>query len=292
MHESSSGSTEKPLWTGTQVAKRELRESGIRPLRRRGQNFLVSARTAAAIVDACELNPGDIVVEIGAGLGALTVPLAWTGSTIHAVELDRGLAAILARKVAGKQNVQVLNKDFLRFDLGEYAVPGERLVIVGNLPYYASTEIILRLVRNRAYISRAIITVQREYAERLRAKPGSKHYGSLTVLVSLHADVRKLLNIPPQAFYPKPNVGSQALVVSFLKRPRIALHDEAAFETMVRGLFSERRKTILNRLSKVSGVSKNTVEGILNECGIPVDTRPEQLSLESFAELYGHIADE
>ena len=291
MRERSSGSTETPLWTGTQVAKRELRESGIRPLKRRGQHFLVSARTATAIVDACELRAGDSVVEIGAGLGALTVPLAWTGATIYAVELDRGLAAILARKASGKQNVQVLNKDFLELDFGEYAAPGEELVIIGNLPYYASTEIILRLVHERAYISRAVITVQREYAERLRAKPGGKHYGSLTVLVSLYADVRKLLNIPPQAFYPKPKVGSQALVVSFLKRPRIALHDEAAFETMVRGLFSERRKTILNRLSKVTGVSKDAVEGILNRCGIPFETRPEQLSLESFAELYGHIAD-
>jgi len=289
MPEDCSGSVERKLWTGTRIVKRELRELGARPVKRRGQHFLVSARTAKRIVDACRIGKGDTVIEVGSGLGALTIPLSWTGAKVIAVEMDRTLAGALESKLAGSGNVKVLALDFLDWDPTSLPDSARPMVIVGNLPYYASTDIVLKILSMRRLFSRAVLTLQREYAERLCAGPGSRHYGSLSVLVSLHAAVRTLFSLHPRAFYPVPKVGSRVVVLSIRSSSGHDSAEEQRIERVVRIAFSERRKTILNSLSKGFACPKDELRKSISACGVSPEARPEELSLEDFALLSGSV---
>jgi 16S rRNA (adenine1518-N6/adenine1519-N6)-dimethyltransferase len=266
---------------------------GRRPRRRFGQHFLAPA-WGAKVVAAIAPAPGDVFLEIGAGTGALTLPLAATGAPVLAVEIDRDLVAELAPRLPA--NVTLAGGDFLKLDVlpilsglgpqgppDEGAAPPRRIRVVGNLPYNISTPIVFKLIdlaRRSPLLSDATVMVQREVAERLAARPGTKDYGVLTVLTQLHALVRPLVELPPGAFVPRPRVSSTLVRLAF-GPPTARVTDEALFERLVRVLFGERRKMLQNSIKRFD----RTGPAVLALSRLDGRRRPETLQVVEIARL-------
>jgi len=266
-----------------------------RPRKRFGQHFLAPA-WAAKVVAAIAPQPADVFLEIGPGTGAITRPLAATGVPILAVEIDRDLAAALAREVPA--NVTLMTGDILRTDVTPFLaglVPlrppdqhqqpsgPRRFRIVGNLPYNLSTPILFHLLelhRRHALFADATIMLQREVADRLSARPGTKDYGALTILTRVHATVERLLDLPPGAFRPAPKVRSSIVRVTF-GAASVRLPDEPLFERLVKTLFSHRRKTLSNAIKPFDP----TAPAVLALSGIDGQRRPETLQVTEIARL-------
>jgi len=260
----------------------------MRALKRYGQHFLESA-WADKLIGAIDPRPDDRFVEIGPGPGALTARLAPRVAHLTAVEVDREMVAALAPKLPG--NVSLVHGDFLEFDLSS-AGPGP-LRIAGNLPYNVSSPIIFTLIEaHRAHATDAArpalldatLMVQREVAERMEAGPGGGDYGVLAVLVQLHADVRRVLSLPPGAFRPPPKVHSAVVSLRF-REPRVAVRDDGAFTAMVRSMFTQRRKTLSNALKPHAASRGVRAADALAGAGIDPKRRPETLQLEEMARL-------
>jgi 16S rRNA (adenine1518-N6/adenine1519-N6)-dimethyltransferase len=270
-----------------------------RPRRRFGQHFLATA-WAGKLVAAIGPEPGDVFVEIGPGTGALTFPLAATGVPILAVEVDRDLAASLASRVPS--HVTIVTGDFLTTDLASLlgglapqrppdalrAAPGaRRFRLAGNLPFNLSSPMLDRIIqwqRRGQLFSDATVMLQREVADRLVARAGTKAYGALTVLVRRHATVERVLELPPGAFSPRPKVSSTVVRLRFGSPPGPAL-DEVAFERLVKALFSQRRKTLSNALKRFDPRGP----AVLAQSGFDPLRRPETLQvpeIERLAELF------
>ena len=270
--------------------------SGVhRPRKRFGQHFLAAA-WAQKVVDAISPAPGDVFLEIGPGRGALTLPLAASGAPILAVEIDRDLVATLSGRVP--PNVTLMSGDFLDVDVLPFmsgldaqrpagwsgpAAPARRRRIVGNLPYGVSSPILFKLVdiyRRHGFFADATVMLQREVADRLLASPGSKDYGVLTVLATMHARVTRLLDLPPGAFSPPPKVRSSVVRLAF--GPAAArVSDEARFEHVVKTMFMQRRKTLANALKPIHAEAGR----ILTEAGFDGRRRPETLQVTEIARL-------
>jgi 16S rRNA (adenine1518-N6/adenine1519-N6)-dimethyltransferase len=274
-------------------------EQRHRPRKRFGQHFLESA-WAAKVVAAIDPAPGDVFLEIGPGKGALTFPLAKSGAPILTVEIDRDLVADLARRVP--PNVTVIGGDVLQTDvvpfltgLGAQATAGQhgspvarRFRVVGNLPYNLSTPILFRLIalqQRHELFTDATIMLQREVADRLVAPPGRKAYGVLTVLVRLHANVTRLVDLPPGAFRPAPKVRSSVVRLGF-GPSEVRVADPVLFETVVKRIFGQRRKTLSNSLK---GLVPRP-ESVLEAAGIVARRRPETLDLTELARLTEAVA--
>ncbi len=261
-----------------------LAERGLRPLKRLGQHFLVDAGVARDVVAAAEIGGTEAVLEIGAGLGALTELLAERARRVVAVEVDWGLAGVL-RDLADSCRVEVIQGDFLELDLQVVCGTDGPWKIVGNLPYCITTPILESIFANASLFALAVVTVQAEVAERLLARPGGKDYGALTLFAAFHAEVEVVRNVPSEAFYPQPGVASSVLRL----RPRAAAADVSpeAFEAVARGAFAQRRKTIVNSLvgSARLALSRTAIEAALREAGIRPDRRGETLALDEFCAL-------
>ena len=268
-----------------------------RPRKRFGQHFL-QAPWATKVVAAIAPAPGDVFLEIGPGPGALTFPLAASGSPILAVEIDRDLVADLARRVP--PNVTVVSGDVLKTDvipyltgLGSPASSGgaprqPRYRAVGNLPYNLSTPILFRLIelqQRHNLFADATIMLQREVADRLVSPPGRKAYGVLTILVGLHATATRLLDLPPGAFRPAPKVRSAVVRLTF-GAPAVRVADPHLFEKVVKGIFGQRRKTLSNSLKGLV----RAPEAVLAAAGIQSRRRPETLDLAELARLTEAVA--
>lgn len=267
-----------------------------RPRKRFGQHFL-SGAWAEKVLRVIAPAPGDVFLEIGPGTGALTQPLAATGAPVLAVEIDRDLARALASHVP--RNVTVLTGDFLKLEVlpflrglepqkpprAEEPVQMQRRYrAVGNLPYNLSTPILFRLIelhRNQPLLTDATIMLQREVADRLVAKPGTKAYGVLTITVQLHASIDRLLNLPPGAFQPAPKVHSTLVRLTFYDSPPVRIVDEPLFTKLVRALFSQRRKTLNNALRRFGRDAHLAVA----MAGFDGQRRPETLSIAEIARL-------
>mgnify|MGYP006291437047 CR=1 FL=1 len=260
-----------------------------RPRKRLGQHFLVDPRVVRALLERSGLGTGDRVLEIGPGQGALTFPLSRKVTRVLAVEKDRELAEWLRQelKARGLDNVTVLSEDILRFDfdLLERFSPGGGQVL-GNLPYNVSTPVLERLILNRARISRAVLMFQKEVADRLTASPGGRTYGALTVLVGVHARVRRILRVGKDAFRPKPKVESAVVELDFALPHPDRPEDETWFRRVVKGAFAHRRKTLQNALSASFPVlGRDEVRRALTDSGIEPDRRAETLDIEAFIRL-------
>ncbi len=263
-----------------------LAARGLSPRRRFGQNFLVREDLCERIVELCHLREDDVAVEIGPGAGAITLRIAQKVRKLVAVEFDTGLAALLREEHAEHPRLEVVEGDFLDFDLAALAAREgvERLVVVGNIPYNVTTPILERLFAQRAVVRSAVLLVQKEYAERLAAAAGTPEYGSLTLFARYHALMEPLMTIRAAAFWPRPDVDSM-LVRFFLREQPPVDAPEALLFRLIRGSFQMRRKMLANTIEESLGISKELVESLCRQAGIDMRRRGETLTLDEFARL-------
>ncbi len=266
-----------------------LRRLGLKPRKSWGQHFLLSPHQARRIAAALELTGREPVVEVGAGLGALTVFLAPAAALVVALEMDPHLARFLQEELFPPPTpVQVRCQDVLQFDfLKLRREVGRDLVVAGNLPYQITSPLLFKLVDEQAAISRAVFMVQKEVGDRLLASPGSKDYGVLTVLLQYHFRLRRLFSLGPGNFFPPPKVASVVLGLT-PAAPALPAGEEAGLRRLVKAAFAARRKTLRHNLvaqAPAFGLSREGMAGALAEAGIDPGRRGETLSLAEFVAL-------
>lgn len=248
-----------------------------------GQHFLRDPGIARAIVDLVAPTPGDLVVEIGPGEGALTSVLVRRAGRVIALEVDR---ALIQRLRAACPTAEVVEADARTWDYRALVRPaGGRVLVAGNLPYSVGKPILMALVDARTAIDEMALMLQREVAERVAARPGGKTYGSLSVLTQLYCDVRVALRVPPGAFRPPPKVESAVLHVRVLGAPRVSLADERRFRAVVRAAFGQRRKMLANALAAGLGLPLEVVRREATRAGVDPGRRAETLTISEFAEV-------
>ena len=247
-----------------------------RARKRFGQHFLTATNVVSDIIASVAASRDDTVVEIGPGLGALTIPLAATGAELHAIEFDRDLAAPLRQRFAGVGNVSIHEGDALTFD---YASLGNDLRIVSNLPYNISTPVLFRLIEFRSHIRDLHLMLQKEVVDRMAASPGSKSFGRLSIMLGCHMQVQTLFDVAPEAFSPPPKVKSAVVALRPLPESRYRIADPRTLSALVSRAFSQRRKTVRNALKTVVN------EEQLRSAGIDPSARPEQIPIDNWVQL-------
>lgn len=247
-----------------------------------GQHFLTDRRILGRIADALQLQGHETVLEIGPGRGALTDILAARAGRLIAIEYDRALAAMLRERYARHGNVLIAEADVLEVSLGELAAGP--YVLVGNVPYYITTPILFHaLAPPRA--DRAVYLVQREVAQRLVARPGTKEYGALTVNVTAVARAEMLFGVPAGAFAPPPKVDSAVVRITPLATPPVAADEEQRFRVLVQSAFGMRRKQMRRVVRSLYSIDAEQADQLLAQAGIEPEVRPETLSVEQFVGL-------
>jgi len=258
--------------------------SETKPKKSLGQNFLVNEDAALRIVEQLNLLPSDTVLEIGAGKGALTKHLLGKCKEVIAVEIDQRMCQYLKKKFSGYTNLQIVREDILRLNLRRYSQKGT-IKVVGNIPYHLTAPIISRLIDNKESICLAILTVQKEVAERICAKPDTKDWSLLSILAQLHADVKFLFVLKPGWFYPPPKVRSAVVELSFLSNPRVKIENTEHFFGIARLMFQQKRKMIINSLASGLGLPKAETKEKLEKEKIDYSLRPQSLDLEKLAAI-------
>jgi len=261
----------------------------LRPKKRLGQSFLSDPSTAKSIAARARLSPQDVVLEIGAGLGALTIPLAQTVKKIYAVEKDHQLIDLLKTEllIHNISNCEIIAGDILQIDLCRFTASADRkITVIGNLPYNISSQILVRLIQSRHDFNRAIFMFQKELAQRIAARPGGKEYGRITAMLRYCAEIRTLLNIKANAFYPQPKVDSAVIEIKFTPTTGYDPHDEAMLFAVIRAAFGNRRKTLKNALAASElPVDSQTALQALSSAGINHSRRAETLEPGEFVSL-------
>lgn len=259
-----------------------------------GQNFLIDTPAAGRIVSALGDLAGRTVVEIGPGRGAITRALAARAGHVLAVELDRELALRL-RETYPADRVTVVEQDVLKFDFAAAAsrtgAPAGRLRVAGNLPYYITSPILLKLASSHAVLDLAVLMVQREVADRVVAEPGCRDYGLLSVTVQMYGFVERLFTLPPSAFSPPPEVHSTVFRWRFAPRFAELGVEEAGFLRFLRSAFAQKRKTLANNL-RAAGIPSETAAAALATAAASPHSRAESLSLEAFAAMWRFLHTE
>lgn len=258
---------------------RLLSEHGLSPSRALGQNFVGDPNTVRRIARLADVGPGDLVVEIGPGLGSLTLALVETGATVEAIEVDRHLLAPL-REVVGSHGVVVHHADALTADYGSI-LHGRTAVVVANLPYNVATPLVIHLLEWVPFIERMLVMVQKEVGERFAAPPGTEAFGAVSLRIGYFAEAKVVGKVGPNVFVPKPKVDSA--LVEIRRRPSVAISpdvvSEAALFEVIRMSFAQRRKMLRRSLAGWAS------DGVFERAGIDATRRPEELSLEEFAAL-------
>jgi 16S rRNA (adenine1518-N6/adenine1519-N6)-dimethyltransferase len=256
-----------------------LKDHGLKPSRALGQNFVVDPNTVRRIARLANVGPSDQVLEIGAGLGSLTLALVETGATVLAMEIDRYLLAPL-HSVVDDKGVVVHHANALEADYATI-LDGRETVVVANLPYNVATPLVLHLLETQPLITRMLVMVQKEVGERLAAYAGDEAYGAVSLRVQYYADAKVVGKVSPSVFVPKPNVDS--VLVSLVRRASVrvdpALVSEDELFGVIRTAFGQRRKMLRRSLAEW------TSEGVFERAGVAETRRPEELTLEEFAAL-------
>ena len=257
-----------------------------------GQNFLVDPGAARRIVDALGDISHSVVVEIGPGRGALTKALAESADRLVAVEFDRVLAEQLRRDFKGEASVEIVQANFLDISLPELlnadsSTSSRRAKVVGNIPYYITSDILLRLFEQHESVDTIVVMVQREVADRLVAEPGSRDYGLLTVTGRLFADAQRLFTLPPSAFRPSPKVHSSVLRLRIAPKAAALGVDSQEFLSFCKLAFAKKRKTLFNNLR--GKFSADEIRNVLRSANVPAEVRAEALSEKLLAEIYRQL---
>ena len=255
-----------------------------------GQNFLIDTHVLDKIIVEAGITKEDMVLEIGPGIGTMTQYLCENAGEVTAVEIDEALIPILKETLSGYSNVSILNEDILKVDINRLVQEknnGKPIKVVANLPYYITTPIIMGLFESKVPLESITIMVQKEVADRMKAGPGTKDYGALSLAVQYYAKPEIVAIVPPNCFMPRPNVSSAVIRLSCYQTPPIAVDNEELLFKIIRASFNQRRKTMMNSLNNASGISytKEQIGAALAKTGQKENVRGEELTLEQFAKL-------
>lgn len=255
-----------------------------------GQNFLVDESVPRDIVAGAEVCAEDFVIEIGPGVGTLTAQLLNTAKRVTAIELDDTLIPILNEELGSHSKFQLIHNDALKVDFNEVIGDEKSVKLVANLPYYVTTPIIVKLLKENYNFKSLTIMIQKEVAERMNAEPNCKDYGALSLLVQYYCNTSIVRKVPPQCFMPRPKVDSIVIRLDRLDRPRVEVKDEKLLFEIIRGSFNMRRKTLWNGV-KCIGLPKEKLEQAFENSGVDPKRRGETLTLEEFAALADAMYD-
>ncbi|SEN82549.1 16S rRNA (adenine1518-N6/adenine1519-N6)-dimethyltransferase [Mesobacillus persicus] len=257
-----------------------------------GQNFLIDTNILNRIVDHANITEASAAIEVGPGIGALTEQLAKRSKQVMAFEIDQRLLPILEDTLSPYDNVKVIHQDILKADVQKYIdeeLAGiEDIMVVANLPYYVTTPILMKLLEERLPIRGIVGMLQKEVADRISARPGTKEYGSLSIAIQYYTKAETVMIVPKTVFIPQPNVDSAVIRLTILDEPPVKVIDEDFFFQVTRASFAQRRKTILNNLTSQlpDGKQKKAeIQSALSEAGIEESRRGETLSIEEFGRL-------
>ena len=271
-----------------------IKKYGFTFQKRFGQNFLTDEHVLDKIIDASLVGKKDGVIEIGPGIGTMTGRLCERAAKVVAIEIDKELIPILNDTLSGYDNVKIINADVMKTDLAgliEEEFAQMNVKVVANLPYYITTPIVMELLEQRLPIDSVTIMVQKEVADRMRAVPGTKDYGALSLAVQYYSDTYIAANVPPNCFMPRPKVGSSVIRLDIFKNPGVETKDEKLMFELIRAAFNQRRKTLVNAVANYSGLSfsKEEIADVLESLGLSVTIRGEALDLRCFAKLADHL---
>lgn len=258
--------------------------------KRFGQNFLIDTHVLEKIIREAHITKDDVVLEIGPGIGTMTQYLCESASKVFAVEIDNTLIPILNDTLSEYDNVTIINEDILKVNINKLVEEecGNRPIkVVANLPYYITTPIIMSLFENDVNIDNITVMIQKEVAERIVSKPGTKDYGALTLAVNFYSTPEIVANVPPNCFMPRPNVSSAVIRMTKDVEPKVKVADKELLFKLIKASFLQRRKTLVNGIgnSKELNITKDRVAEALKEMGLDENIRGERLSLSEFGEL-------
>lgn len=254
-----------------------------------GQNFLVDERVLDKIIASAEITDEDIVLEVGPGIGTLTQALAKKAKKVIAVEIDKTLIPILQELLSEYNNIQIINEDILKVDIAQLVKEngGKPLKVVANLPYYITTPIIMNMLEKKLPVESITVMIQKEVAMRMQAKPGSKDYGALSLVVQYYCQPYLVANVPQNCFMPRPNVDSAVIRLTVLEEPAVKVENAEFMFGVIKAGFGQRRKTLLNCFYNCGGweLDKETLTKAINAAGFDERVRGETLTLEDYAKL-------
>ena len=262
-----------------------------------GQNFITDKHVIERIVEGAGPTEEDLVIEIGPGIGVLTAEAAEQAAKVVAIEIDSKLIPILDETLAEYDNVEVINQDILKADLNgiidaqraQGSFTGD-VKIIGNLPYYITTPIIMHILENSIRAESITVMMQKEVADRIKASPGNKTYGAISAAVQYYCEVEQVVSVPKEVFVPRPKVDSAVLKLTIRKEKPVDLIDEKAFFACIKAGFGQRRKTLLNSLTGTYGLAKDEIRAILEDAGIDPVRRAETLNMNEFADIANGVA--
>lgn len=247
------------------------------------------------IINGADIQEDELVIEIGPGIGGLTEAMAKRAGKVIAIEIDKSLIPILNEILGPYENVEIINADALKTDFKSIIENSgyKKAKLIANLPYYATTPIIMNMLEQKLPISSMTVMIQKEVAERMAAKPSTKNYGSLTLAVEYYSEVYLVANVPRNCFMPRPNVDSAVIRLDILNEPPVDVKNEALMFKIIKAAFGQRRKTLVNCLYNLSGLrfTKEEYAEILKKINIQSDIRGENLSLAQFSELANALSE-
>ena len=267
-----------------------LNKYGLSANKKLGQNFLINESIIYDIVKKANVTKEDVVIEIGPGLGSLTKELINNAKKVIAIELDPNMIDILKSRFGIFDNFEVIYGDVLKIDLEELIKGYDSVKVVANLPYYITTPIIMKLLEDKLKIKSITVMVQKEVGERICATHKDKEYGAITVSVQYYSEPQIIIDVPKENFLPAPEVDSCVIRLDMREKPLVSLKDEKLFFRLVKGAFTQRRKTINNSLT-CSGKSKEEIMAALNKLGIDSKLRAENLSIQQYADIANTLVE-
>ena len=259
-----------------------------------GQNFLINPSVCPKIAELGGCKKGAAAIEIGTGVGVLTKELAMRCDRVIAVEIDERLKPVLSETLAEYDNIEIVFADVLRTDMNtlirEKLAGYDEIYVCANLPYYITSPVIMKLLEERLPITAVTVMVQKEAADRLCAEPGTRECGAVTAAVRYYSTPKMLFKVSRGSFMPAPNVDSAVIRLDVSRMPNYPVADEKLFFRIIKASFAQRRKQMLNPLSAETGLPKQELAKILEECGIKPSARPEELKMEEFAAICDKIS--